>query len=316
MGLIWKSAVATLVLGGVGLAVVWFLSAPTRLDAEQIAALGKGDATKGERIFWAGGCSSCHARPKSEGPARLELAGGVELKTPFGIFVTPNISSHANDGIGAWSLDDFANAMMRGVSPDGRHYYPAFPYPSYTRMKPADVADLYSFMKTLPAVEGKAPGHRLGFPFNIRRGVGLWKLYYLSDRPVVAVGDNAPENVKAGRYLVEGPGHCGECHTPRQFTGGLKKDQWLAGAVAAEGEGIVPNITSGEGGIGNWSQSDIEGFLESGFKPDFDTVSGAMVAVQKNLAELTPTDRAAIAAYLKAVPPHPNGYPARRPSSP
>jgi mono/diheme cytochrome c family protein len=316
MGLIRKSAVAILVLGGVGLAAVWLLSAPTRLDAETIAALGKGDATKGKRIFWAGGCTSCHARPKSEGLARLELAGGVELKTPFGTFVTPNISSNAEDGIGAWSLEDFANAMMRGVSPDGRHYYPAFPYSSYTRMKPADVADLYAFMKTLPPVEGKAPDHRLGFPFNIRRGIGLWKLYYLSDRPVVALGTGAPENAKAGQYLVEGPGHCGECHTPRQFTGGLKKDQWLAGAVAAEGKGVVPNITSGEGGIGEWSESDIESFLETGFKPDFDTVGGAMVAVQKNMAELTKADRAAVAAYLKAVPPHPNGYPARRPSPP
>jgi mono/diheme cytochrome c family protein len=316
MNLIRKAAVAIVVLGGAGVAALWLLSAPTRLDAETIAALGKGDAAKGQRIFWAGGCTSCHGRPKSEGSARLELAGGVELKTPFGTFVTPNISSNARDGIGAWSVEEFANAMMRGVSPDGRHYYPAFPYPSYTRMKPADVADLFAFMKTLPAVEGKAPGHRLGFPFNIRRGIGLWKLLYLSNKPVVALGNDVAENVKAGQYLVEGPGHCGECHTPRQFTGGLKKDQWLAGAVAAEGKGVVPNVTPGEGGIGAWSQSDIQSFLETGFKPDFDTVGGAMVAVQRNLAQLTPADRAAIAAYLKAVPPHPNGYPARRPSPP
>jgi mono/diheme cytochrome c family protein len=316
MGLIRKAAVAAIILGGSGLAVLWFLSAPRRLNAEEVATFGEGDATKGERIFWAGGCTSCHARPKSEGPQRLELAGGLELKTPFGTFVTPNISADSKDGIGAWSVVDFANAMMRGVAPNSEHYYPAFPYSSYARMKPADIADLYAFMKTLPAVEGKAPGHRLGFPFNIRRGVGLWKLLYLSDKPVVTLGDGAAENARAGQYLVEGPGHCGECHTPRQFTGGLIKGQWLAGAVAAEGEGIVPNITSGEGGISAWSESDIQSFLETGFKPDFDTVSGAMVAVQKNLAELTPADRTAIAAYLKAVPPHPNGYPVRRPTPP
>ena len=114
-----------------------------------------------------------------------------------------------------------------------------------------------------------------------------------------------------GRYLVEGPGHCGECHTPRDFTGGTKKGQWLAGAPAAEGSGIVPNITSGEGGIGEWSETDIAYYLETGFTPDFDSVGGAMVDVQKNIAQLAPTDRAAIAAYLKAVPPHPNGYPAK-----
>jgi mono/diheme cytochrome c family protein len=316
MGPIGKLAGAILVLGGVGAVAAWFLSAPVRLDAATVASLGEGDATRGERIFWAGGCTSCHARPKSEGPARMELPGGLELKTQFGTFVVPNISPHPGDGIGTWSLADFANAMMRGVSPSGEHYYPAFPYTSYTRMRPADVADLYAFMKTLPAVEGEASSHQLGFPFNIRRGIGLWKRLYLSDRPVLALGEGTPENVLAGQYLVEGPGHCGECHTPRQFTGGLKKDQWLAGAVAAEGKGIVPNITGGEGGIGEWSEGDIASFLETGFTPDFDTVGGSMVAVQKNTAELSSEVREAIAAYLKAVPPRPNAYPAQPPAQP
>ena len=184
---------------------------------QTVAALGTGDAARGERIFWAGGCTSCHSRPKSEGDARLELAGGLELKTPFGTFVPPNISSDPQSGIGSWSLDDFANAMMRGVAPDGSHLYPSFPYTSYARMKPADIADLYAFMKTLPAVAGKAPDHKLSFPFNIRRGLGLWKLLYLSDEPVIALASDAPEPVALGRYLVEGPGHCGECHTPRGF---------------------------------------------------------------------------------------------------
>lgn len=316
MGLIRKLAGAVLVLGGAGAVAAWFLSAPVRLDAETVASLGTGDATRGERIFWAGGCTSCHARPKSEGPARLELAGGLELKTPFGTFVAPNISSHPQDGLGGWSVEDFANAMLRGVSPEGSHYYPAFPYTSYTRMRPGDVADLYAFMKTLPAVEGRTAGHQLAFPFNIRRGLGLWKRLYLGSDPVVALDRDAPENMRAGQYLVEGPGHCGECHTPRLFTGGLKKGEWLAGAVAAEGEGIVPNVTSGEGGIGDWSAGDIAGFLETGFTPDFDTVGGSMVAVQKNMAMLPAADREAIAAYLKAVPPHPNGYPARQPAQP
>ena len=311
MRLLRKLAVAALALGVVGAAAFWFLTMPTRLGAAEIAALGAGDAARGERIFRAGGCTSCHARPKSTGPAQLELAGGLELKTPFGTFVPPNISPDPKDGIGAWSLDDFANAMLRGVSPEGRHYYPAFPYASYARMKPADIADLFAYLKTLPAVAGKAPGNQLAFPFNIRRGLGLWKLLYLSDQPVIALAADVPEQVVAGRYLVEGPGHCGECHTPRAFTGGSKKDQWLAGAPAAEGSGIVPNITSGEGGIGSWSAEEIAYYLETGFKPDFDTVGGAMVDVQKNIALLSAEDRAAIAAYLKAVPPHANGYPAK-----
>ncbi len=306
-----KLAAAAVVLGGLGAAGFWLLTTPNKVSAAELAALGTGDATRGERMFWAGGCTSCHARPKAEGEAKLELAGGLPLKTAFGTFVAPNISQHPQDGIGAWSLEDFANAMLRGVSPSGEHYYPAFPYPSYTRMKPADVADLYAFMKTLPQVDGKAPPHVLGFPYSIRRGIGLWKLAYLSSEPVIALGDDASEPLRLGRYLVEGPGHCGECHTPRAFTGGIEKGQWLAGAVAAEGQGVVPNITGGEGGIDTWSAGDISGFLETGFTPDFDSVGGAMVPVQQNMAKLTPEDRAAIAAYLKAVPPHPNGYPAR-----
>ncbi|TKB12887.1 MAG: c-type cytochrome [Mesorhizobium sp.] len=305
---------AVIVLGGAGAVAGWVLAAPVRLDDATVAQLGSGDAARGQRIFNAGGCTSCHAKPGSKGDARLELAGGLELKMPFGTFVPPNISQDAKDGIGAWSEQDFANAMLRGVSPSGENFYPAFPYASYARMKPADIADLYAFMKTLPAVAGKAPGHKLAFPFNIRRGIGLWKRLYLSPEPVIALPDGTPDKVLAGRYLVEGPGHCGECHSPRDFAGGVKKAEWLAGAVAAEGSGVVPNITPDGNSIKSWSEADIANYLETGFTPDFDSVGGAMVEVQRNMAQLTADDRAAIAAYLKAVPPHPNGYPARKPS--
>ncbi|MER9483505.1 cytochrome c [Mesorhizobium sp. M0494] len=316
MRLLKKLVGAALVVGGAAALSGGLQSAPVRLDAATLAQLGPGEAARGKRIFYAGGCTSCHAKPGSQGDARLQLVGGLELKTPFGTFVPPNISQDTKDGIGAWSVEDLANAMLKGVSPSGEHLYPAFPYTSYARMKPADIADLYAFLKTLPAVAGKAPANSLGFPFNVRRGLGLWKLLYLSDQPVVSFPDGTPDPVVTGRYLVEGPGHCGECHTPRDLTGGTRKSQWLAGAASAEGSGIVPNITSGEGGIADWSEADIANYLETGFTPDFDTVGGAMVDVQRNMAVLTPEDRSAIAAYLKALPPHPNGYPARKkPSS-
>ena len=159
MSLAKKFLAAVVLLAAIGGAGFWFLTEPRRLDEAKLAELGTGDAVRGERIFWAGGCASCHARPKAEGPAQLELAGGVELKTPFGTFIAPNISQDPNDGIGAWSAADLANAMMRGVAPDGSHLYPAFPYASYARMKPSDVGDLYAYLKTLPAVAGKAPPH-------------------------------------------------------------------------------------------------------------------------------------------------------------
>src|SRR5690606_14688537 len=127
-----------------------------------------------------------------------------------------------------------------------------------------------------------------------------------NDAPAVAL-DNPSEAVARGQYLVEGPGHCGECHTPRNAFGGLDKGHWLAGGPAAEGEGTVPNITSGEGGIGDWSEADIAYLLETGFTPDFDSVGGSMASVIRNMAELPSSDREAIAAYLKAIPGHPDG---------
>lgn len=310
--LLKKLAGAALALAIMGAAAGWALTAPDRLDEQTIAELGLGDVVNGERIFNASGCSSCHARPGAKGEARLELAGGLELKTPFGTFVAPNISQDQTDGIGTWSAKDLANAMMKGVSPAGDHLYPAFPYASYARMNPADIGDLYAFLKTLPAVPGRAAQNDLQFPFNIRRGIGLWKRLYLSGELVVALPEGAPDAVLNGRYLVEGPGHCGECHTPRNFAGAIDKSRWLAGAPAAEGAGVVPNITPGEGGISDWSMEDIAYYLESGFTPDFDSVGGAMVDVQANMALLTAADREAIAAYLKAVQPQPNGYPPRK----
>jgi len=316
MRLLRRLVLAVAIAGAAAAAGFWLLTIPRTVSAATSSALASGDPARGERMFWAGGCASCHARPDAKGDALLELAGGVELKTQFGTFVAPNISSDPKDGIGAWTVEDFANALLRGVSPNGRHYYPAFPYASYARMKPADVADLFAYLKTLPAVTGKPRGHSLAFPYSIRRGVGLWKLLYLDDKPVIALGNDASEQVLLGRYLVEGPGHCGECHTPRNAIGGPRYDQWLAGAVAAEGRGNVPNITGGEGGIGDWSASEIVELLATGFTPDFDSVGGSMADVQQNMARLSDADREAIAAYLKAAPPHPNGYPPREAARP
>jgi mono/diheme cytochrome c family protein len=288
-------------LGLVGGVLFYAATMPRALPQAELAALAEGDPARGETWFWAGGCAACHAAAEATGEDRFRLGGGLVLKTPFGAFVAPNVSSHPDDGIGDWTAAEFANAMLRGVSPDGRHYYPSFPYTSFTRMETADVADLWAFLQTLPAVEGTPPGHDLGFPFSIRRGLGLWKLAFLSDAPVVELGGADPA-VARGQYIVEGAGHCGECHTPRNVAGAMDTGRWLAGAPAPDGPGRVPDIT-GSGDVGGWSAGDIAYFFQSGFTPDFDTASGAMVDVQENLAMLSDADRAAIAAYLKAMPP-------------
>ena len=299
--MIKKLSIAILALTALGFAGFWILTLPNGLKPEQVAALPTGDAVAGETIFWAGGCASCHAAKGATGDSKLVLSGGVELKTPFGTFHAPNISSDEQHGIGKWSLEQFINAMKRGVSPQGEHYYPAFPYTSYARMTDKDVADLFAYLKTLPDDQTASKAHELGFPFNIRRGLGLWKRLYLSPEPVLSV-EAGNAQLERGRYLVEGPAHCGACHTPRNLIGGPKLKNWLAGGPAAEGSGSVPNLTPHASGLGNWSTAEIADSLKTGFTPEFDSFGSSMADVQENMAKLTDEDRAAIAAYLKAVP--------------
>ena len=165
----------------------------------------------------------------------------------------------------------------------------------------SNLIDLKAFLDALPLIETRNNDHVLKFPWNIRAGIGLWKWVNLDPAFVIPV---SPENelLQRGRYLVEGPGHCGDCHTPRNWTGGLDNDHWLAGAVQPDGDGKVPNITPSGNGLSDWSQGDIAYYLETGFTPDFDTAGSSMVEVQENVARLPKEDIAAIAAYLKAIP--------------
>lgn len=291
------------ITGGLIVLVVVLVMLVTRPDGlpADILPIHVANVTNGEQLFHAGGCGSCHSSGNSESTTPV-LGGGLEMETPFGTFRVPNISPHPTKGIGEWSLIDFVNAMHMGTSPDGRHYYPAFPYASYVRMSFEDLADLKAYLDTLPEAEHDSQHHELKFPWNVRAGIGLWKLLNLDPAAVVSV---QPDNelLIRGRYLVEGPGHCGECHTPRNWSGGLDTSRWLAGAPNPDGEGKVPNITPGGKSTRDWSHGDIEYYLESGFTPDFDTVGGSMVKVQENMAHLSADDRAAIAAYLKITPP-------------
>ena len=280
----------------------WFLTKPEPPAAALAEASGSADLLNGERVFWAGGCASCHAKKGADGDERLHLAGGHRLETPFGVFVTPNITPDPETGIGNWGYPAFHHAMTAGVSPDGAHYYPAFPYASYIRMREGDLRDLWAFMKTLPAINRPNEPHELALPFRLRRGIGLWKILFLDEAPVLQVEGNNP-GLERGRYLVEALAHCGECHTPRNLAGGLDQSRWMAGGPSPEGKGEIPNITPHANGIESWSAQDIVYALQSGFTPEFDSFGGSMVSVQKNMAKLTDEDLNAIAAYLKAVPP-------------
>lgn len=289
----------TLLLGAVMVVAVAFFLA-TAPAAPPAPPDGARDIANGETVFHIAGCASCHAAPGAEGAAKLILSGGQRFPTDFGVFVAPNISSHPDAGIGGWSEAAFLNAVLNGVSPDGRHYYPAFPYASYARMSVKDAADLWAFFQTLPASETPSAPSEVGFPFNIRRGLGLWKHLNVSASPIAEVDASDPLLVR-GRYLVEGPGHCGECHTPRGLGGGLQTGAWLTGAPSADGPGRIPALAGSEADVQDWSDADIAEYLRSGFTPDYDTAGGSMVDVIANTAQLSDHDRLAIAAYLKSL---------------
>ncbi|MEQ8657959.1 MAG: cytochrome c [Hyphomicrobiales bacterium] len=286
---------ASAVLVAAGLAAYWWVTAPVTSPDSVLAGL-EPDIAAGEQVFYAGGCASCHAAPNADGDARLIMAGGRAFPSNFGTFYAPNISPDQDYGIGDWSALDLYNAMRHGVSPDGQHYYPAFPFTSYVRVTAQDVVSLHAFLMTLPASNELNRDHDIGFPFSIRRNLGVWKWLYLDVDWVL--GGDLTEEEQRGRYLAEALGHCGECHTSRNALGAPQRGRWLAGAPNPSGSGNIPNITPG--GL-DWSVSDIVAYFQSGFTPEFDTAGGHMADVIENLRELSDGDRQALAAYLKRV---------------
>jgi mono/diheme cytochrome c family protein len=264
-----------------------------------VAHAQTGDPERGEYVLATGGCVGCHT--VENGGAFL--AGGRELKTDFGSFYAPNITPDPDTGIGGWSDEDFIKALREGVSPTGAHYYPTFPYTSYARMTVQDIVDLKAYLDTIPAVNNPVPDHDLPFPFGIRMSMIGWQLLFFDDAPFVP-DPTRSEAWNRGAYLVTGPGHCGECHSPRNILGVVDADRALSGNPNGPEGDAVPNITPGQGGIGDWSQDDIVSALEIGLLPDGDFLGGSMTeVVEDNTSKLTPDDLQAIATYLTSLAP-------------
>lgn len=255
---------------------------------------------RGRYVFQASGCLGCHTDEKGGGGP---LAGGRALVTPFGTFHTPNITPDPTHGIGRWSEEAFIRAFRHGEGPDGKSLFPAFPYPSYTRMTDGDLGDLRAYLMAQPAAAVPNKPHDLTAPFGWRFLLPVWQALYLEPGPM-ADDPARPADWNRGRYLTEALGHCGECHTPRGWMGGLDADRAYAGNTAGPDGDRVPNITPSQKGIGDWSESDIVLFLEMGMMPDGDFAGGSMAEVIRNsTSRLTAEDRRAIAVYLKSLPP-------------
>lgn len=262
------------------------------------SASAQGDAKRGEYLTKAGGCLGCHTENKE---GAVPYAGGRALKTPFGTFFGPNITPHPQAGIGRWTEADFTRAIRHGRRPDGANYFPAFPYPSFTKINDNDLRDLWAYLRTLPPSARASQEHDLWFFFGWRFLVTAWKWFFFTPGPFVNL-QGVSEIVNRGAYLVQALGHCGECHTPRNFLGGPKRGRFLAGGKTPEGKDVA-NLTP-TGLKKKWSDKDLADFLTTGITPDGDVPAEAMGEVIRNTtSQLTPQDLAAVIAYLRSLPP-------------
>lgn len=262
------------------------------------SASAQTEVERGAYLVKAGGCVGCHTAKDG-----TPYAGGLGLKTPFGTFFSPNITPDTEHGIGTWSDDDFVRALHEGISPDGGRYFPVFPYPSYTKMTREDALAIKAYLFSLEPVSQPNREHDVSFPFSWRFLQRGWRMINFEEGRFQPK-DGLSDIENRGAYLVDALAHCGECHTPRNIMGGTDNDMYLAGTPDGPEGQLVPNITPHSTGAEDWSEFDLIQVMKTGLKPDFDNVQGTMAeAIDEGLKYLTDEDLAAIAAYLKKVPP-------------
>ncbi|HEX9464182.1 MAG TPA: cytochrome c [Alphaproteobacteria bacterium] len=283
-------------------AAVLFCAVGLRAAGPAQAQAPAADAiARGQYIFDAAGCTSCHTDEKNKGQL---LAGGVPLKTPFGTFYGPNITPDPTHGIGGWSEADVIRALRDGKDDDGDHLFPVFPYTSFTKMTDADAKDLWAYLRSVPPTATPSKPHDIGFPFNIRLAQMFWKrLFFTPGRFQPDPAKSA--EVNRGAYIVQALGHCGECHTQRNLLGGMDTKLFLAGNTRGPDGHAVPNITPDpDTGIGKWSDRDLVDLFKEGMTPDGDFVGGAMAeVVRHSTSKLTDSDIHAVIAYVRSLSP-------------
>jgi mono/diheme cytochrome c family protein len=251
-------------------------------------------ADRGAAVANLAGCAACHNAPDGR-----VFAGGTVLQTPFGPLATPNITSDTATGIGGWTEADFTRALREGLDPDGRPLYPAMPYTHYTEMTDDDLAALWAFVQTVPAIENSVEVNRLRFPFDVRESLWVWRaLYFTEGRFQPDAAKDAAWN--RGAYIIDALAHCGECHTPRDALGGLDQSRSLQGAQIEEW--YAPDISGGPNSvITGWDVARLEAFL-SGNDGLNHVAVGSMRDVVADLSRADPADVHAIAVYLKDQP--------------
>ncbi len=255
----------------------------------------EGSVERGAYLARMAGCIACHTDVKNGG---APLAGGVALKTGFGTFYSPNLTTDKAAGIGNWTRNQFATAVRQGVSPGGEPYYPAFPYPFYAKLTDQDVSDLWAAFQTVPPVENPSRPQAMVFPFNFRSGLKLWRALFLDTGPFEPDAGK-DQSWNRGKYIVEGPAHCAACHTPRNLLGARQAELELHGAVGLPDGGKSPAITSASLKKNGWTIDGLAYALKTGILPDGDAFGGAMgEVVRDGTSFLSDDDLTAIATYL------------------
>ena len=295
-------AVATF-LTVTALACVTYLFWPEPpIRAPEMASLAA-SVEQGRYLAAIGNCRTCHTAKGGQ-----PFAGGLTLHTPFGVLHSTNITPDRATGIGSWSFESFYGAMKGGIRPDGTHLYPAFPYPSFAKLTDTDIASLYLFMRTIAPVQAQAQPNELKFPYNLRFGLRAWnKLFH--EPNAYANDPTKPAEWNRGAYLVQGVGHCGGCHTPRNSLGAEQNDLALSGGVLYDEvrpgkyrQWSAVNLTSARTGLAGWSTASIAEYLKKG-ECERAVVHGPMNEVILNSTRyLEDADARAIAAYLKGLP--------------
>ena len=260
--------------------------------------LNKNDAfsnANGKILSFVAGCYGCHTNN-----AEQPFGGGYKIKTKFGVFISPNISKDSLNGIGSWNKEDFIKAVTKGISPNNKPYYPAFPYNWYVNMSENDILDIYEYIYSLPAISNKTTNHDLKFPYNIRELLWFWKFIdkIVSNKKDI---DNSKQ-YKRGEYLVNSVAHCGACHSPRTFLSIIKDYNNLSGQKESSKilNDAIPNISNDRNnGIGLWSNSDLIFFLQTGIKPNGDFAEENMSLIIENGTKyLNLNDLKEIAKYI------------------
>jgi mono/diheme cytochrome c family protein len=291
--------VAILATFGVGGA--WVASSPHPLSETDMPA-HTANMENGKLLYNIGGCISCHsAGPNVKEAAADSPAGGKPLVTPIGTLYPPNITPDPETGIGKWSNANFVNAMQKGLSPTGEHLIPALPYTSYAHMSVGDILDIKAYLATLPPVKNPDTPYDVKFLPVIRRGLGLWKWVGLDETKWQPV---ASETVSwnRGAYLVAGPGHCAECHTPRTAYLSSDTSRMYAGGPHPEGKGMVPSLRNLVGRERYKDAADLVLAFQNGEELGYDKMaSGGMGQVRLHLASLPEADIQAIADYITSL---------------